>query len=398
MLRFKQYIAENKKPRSITSKVSNDDKGKLNELLLAYHLNGKKLPDHFRSESENTDHAGTPQDVHDRLKKKLEDAGHGAAYDEINANAAQMANHIIRRATQHGHTISHVHWTSNPHDHEKLTGVKDKNSNADLILTLHKNGKKTYHGISAKYGSESKTNYGTSGIDSIERSAGLKSGALAEHDKRHYDNMTKLGYKGTRLDQKAEHKVDGMGIEKAKAEHDKLSKLITSGKKLKPKHILLHKHLTTYIEKHDNIATPKARSNFLAERMERHKAANASARIRNRAINTTFAEGLSKLNESQLRKHVADHLAPETLHPHTLAKSRVDSDGSSEPIVKSFSEIRKIPEDYHSLHVTSSGVSTTVWGTHKKTGKKIALLTHGIKNQSGPATTVNSTATSSIVK
>ena len=94
MFTFKTFLKE----QSITEELlleaaasasaANDDKGKLHELLLAKYLHPEtRLPDHHRSESENDDHAGTPQQVHDRLNEKMGPA----AMNEIRGHSKQSS-------------------------------------------------------------------------------------------------------------------------------------------------------------------------------------------------------------------------------------------------------------------------------------------------------------------
>ena len=169
MLTFKDFLKEDSRPLSLkeemllemaaaTKETDSDDKGKMHELLLAKYLHPEsRLPDHHRSFSDNEEHAGTPEQVHDRLKEMI---GMNA-YNEIDNHAKQTAASIKKHFEDNGHvgkneSISNVFWTSNADkpnsagDHEKTTGVKDTNSNADLIARItDKEGKHKHVGISA---------------------------------------------------------------------------------------------------------------------------------------------------------------------------------------------------------------------------------------------------------
>ena len=107
----------------------NDDKGKLHELLLAKHLHPKKqLPSHHRAESENPDHAGTPTQVHDKLKDKM--TTH--EYNQIDSHAKQTAKAVMDHLHKKGHipkdhVVHDVHWTSN-RDTEKKGGDPKKST------------------------------------------------------------------------------------------------------------------------------------------------------------------------------------------------------------------------------------------------------------------------------
>jgi len=93
MLNFKSFLKEEVLKEDLlleaeSSSVDSDDKGKLHELLLAKHLHPQTtLPEHHRSMSDNPDHAGTPEQVHDKLKEKIPPA----AYEEIDRHAKQSA-------------------------------------------------------------------------------------------------------------------------------------------------------------------------------------------------------------------------------------------------------------------------------------------------------------------
>ena len=69
MLNFKSFLKEETLllEKAETADLEADDKGKMHELLLSKHLQpATTLPEHHRSFSDNEDHAGTPEQVHDR--------------------------------------------------------------------------------------------------------------------------------------------------------------------------------------------------------------------------------------------------------------------------------------------------------------------------------------------
>jgi hypothetical protein len=117
--------------RPTEGRVSSDTKGKLHELLVGYHLKGKihmtKHPD------KNGD---TPQEAHDRLKKTV----HPNDYKKINQRAKSAADHIRKEVEVDGHKIHDVHWTSQPNDILRSTGIKSsqKEDPSDLVITTHK--------------------------------------------------------------------------------------------------------------------------------------------------------------------------------------------------------------------------------------------------------------------
>jgi hypothetical protein len=394
MLKFKSFLIETLLvEKALSSSVSSDDKGKLHELLLSKHLHpNNTLPEHHRSESENEDHAGTPQQVHDRLKKKIGDA----AYNEIDSHSKSTADALKKHLVDSGHlkpghTIGNVHWTSNADkenkagDHEKTTGIKDVNSNADLIITMHdKDGKVVgHHGVSAKYGTNKEPNYRNPGLDSLEKTANLPSGSLNAHMKTHHAGMEKLGYNGSAEDRHAQYKADSADIEDVRKEHGRLSGILSAGKKLSAKEKTTHKHFEMFLNAHDKHKNP---DQFLQAAKSRAAAAEESARIGKQALAKKFAEGLSKYDDAKLRNVVRDHVSAPTKIPHTVAHSHVQDDGSSKPIIKPASEIAdKHLEDYENLHVVhSGGIAVYIKGTHKKTGKVMNVGTMTMKGSSGP--------------
>ena len=360
MFRFKSFISlYEAKSKALSSEVSNDDKGKLHELLLSKHLHPEgKLPEHHRSHSVNSEHAGTPEQVHNKLKTKIGEA----AYNEINHHAKNTAAALITHMKNSGNLKSHekiadVHWTSNRDtakkagDHQKTTGERDPNSNADLILTKKdKSGKVTgYHGVSAKYGTNKQPNYKNPGLASMENdshhSAGKFTGIMVAHAKR----MEKLGYTGSIKERHAQHKNDKEAI--------------------------------------------KAGDKKAASRVEAAEASSLKARTE---IAHKYASGLKRKSPEQtdlyLKHHIRTSVSPKTIIPHSIAHSHVQADGSSKPIIHNAAHVADDHLDnYHSLDVTHSGISANITGVHKTTGKRRTIATIGVKASSGPHKGANGT-------
>lgn len=395
MLNFTSFLKEQfLVERALSSDVESDDKGKLHELLLAKHLHpNSQLPMHHRSESENEEHAGTPQQVHDRLKKKIGDA----AYNEIDSHAKQTAEAVKKELADKGHTgngvhIGDVHWTSNadkankPGDHEKTTGVKDVNSNADLILTLHdKEGKKVgYHGISAKYGTN-EPNYRNPGLESMEKTAGLEKGSLKALTDNHHKHMEALGYNGSADQRNIQYKIDKMDIDKARGEHAKYEGLLAQGKTLSKKNAVMHEHLGKFLQAHDAMKSDKQRQEFVQHAHARAAGAEASSLVAKQSVAKHFAEGLAKKSDSELRDVIRDHVSAPTHIPHTVAHSKVKNDGSAESIVTpSHSIADEHMAKVNNLHVVHQGTSAVIRGTHAETGKTVRVATMTAKSSSGP--------------
>ena len=396
MLKFKSFLVEENNlliERALSQDVESDDKGKLHELLLAKHLHpDTQLPMHHRSESENEDHAGTPQQVHDRLKKKIGDA----AYNEIDSHAKNTAEALKKHLTDQGHIgngnhIGDVHWTSNPDkgtvagDHEKTTGVKDVNSNADLIVTLHdKDGKKVgYHGVSAKYGSN-EPNYRNPGLESMEKTAGLKHGILKSLTDNHHKHMEDLGYNGSADQRNIQYKIDKMGIDKVREEHAKHQAIVDSGKSLSKKNKTMHEHLGKFIDAHDSMK-PKDQAGFVQKAAARAAGAEASSLVAKQEAAKHFAGGLATKSDEDLRGIVRDHVSAPTHFPHTVAHSKVKNDGSSDAVIKPSHGIA----DEHlakvrDLNVVHQGTTAVIRGTHTETGKPVRVATFTTKSSSGP--------------
>lgn len=425
MLPFKQYVSnipwpntpfimtedllEAKKPSSAaTSGISADDKGKMHELLLSKYLHPEeRLPDHHRSLSENDDHAGTPVQVHDRLRKKIGEE----AYNEIDTHAKATADALKKHLDKTGQTsknvtIGNVHWTSNRDtegskgDHEKTTGVKDVNSNADLILTFKdKKGNITgYHGVSAKYGSEKEPNYKNPGMDTLEKMSGMQSGRISQMLQPHKDAMEKIGYSGTVEERHAKYKIDSMGIDKARSEKKRLDTLVNTGRKLSLKERTLHSHLSSFVNAHD---TSKDKASFLAQSSARAKMAEESARSNRASIAKELSKSLDEKSKSEsggsdkyLRNLIKGHVSPKTIIPHTIAHSWVQDDGSAMPKVKPADDIANSHLDkFEGLHVAmdKAGGSVTIKGYNKETSKLGNVATYGLKSQSGPHKGLNAT-------
>jgi len=323
MKSFSQFIVE----VAESSTVSSDDKGKMHELLLAKYLHSEtRLPEHHRSESENPLHSGTPEQVHDKLKERMSPA----AYAEIDQHARQSAEKFLKT---YPHKITNIHWTSNADtennagDHEKTTGVKDVNSNADLILS-HKGG---FHGISAKYGSGS-VNYKNPGIADIERTSGVKDNTFRNLLNKHHASMEDLGYSGTREARHAQWKLDK-----------------TSSAK-------------------------------------RYAAAKASSLSTRTEIARLHADGMSRKSDTELRDIIRSNVAAKTHIPHSVIHTKVSkSSGKAESIIHDPVEyVENHLSNYENLKVKHSGIRSIITGTHKQSGKESTVASTTIKATSGP--------------
>lgn len=138
MMKFKSFISE---------AFGNDEKGKFHELLTGYYLHGGHIKDPKGRPGESAKAA------HARYTKLAKEHGGQKLVDDSHKKAKAAAEDIKNQLTAGGHKIKHVHWSSKDGDVERVTGVKvekQKDDASDIIVTTHKGGKETHHGISLK--------------------------------------------------------------------------------------------------------------------------------------------------------------------------------------------------------------------------------------------------------
>jgi hypothetical protein len=188
------FYGLNEESESNKEKASSDTKGKLHEILTGYHLlGGKHMGKH---PDKNGD---SPKEAHDKLKNSV----HPDEYKKINDRAKSAAADIKKKVESNGHKIHDVHWTSQPNDILRSTGIKStqKEDPSDIVVTTkkkHSDGKSTtiHHGVSLKVTDSSSKHVPTSNL-------GIKSaGPHAEsiHDEHRRDilrKFPKLGIEAT---------------------------------------------------------------------------------------------------------------------------------------------------------------------------------------------------------
>jgi hypothetical protein len=358
MLYFSEhYLTE---MAAASSSESNDDKGKMHELLLAKHLHpAGQLPSHHRAEHD--EYGGTPQQVHDRLKKKISPE----AYAEIDRHAKQTAEAVKAHMQKHGfegHEITDVHWTSNrdtdkkPGDHEKTTGIRDPNANADIILTTKhpKTGAKHFVGVSAKYGTEDQPNYRNDGLKALEKKANLKAGTLTDIQQAHDKDMAdRLGYTGTKQERHAKYKLDRAA--KAKEKSDFKDK----GGANK-----------------DYIPTSK-------EAIRARAAEDASVESRKRMARH-LDTGFGAMNDHELRNFIRQQVSPPTKIPHIVAHSHVDDNGNATSVVGDMSRIADAHLDNFKNIRVKKGNSIYTQFVGDYNGKERPVAQQIVKPSSGP--------------
>lgn len=194
MLQFKKYLLEHQLYYLTEEIKSNDDKGKLHELLVAKHLSHedethRSLPKHFRDENKKT-----PAQVHDDIKSRISPEDYSLADSRAKDAADKIRTHF---KSVHGvlpHHIGTVAWTSQKQDHEKLTKKKDPNSDADIMVhTIDDDGNHNYHGVSLKVGS-GRPNLRNPGLANLDKLTGAKSSDTKQILSDHKNMLHSLGY------------------------------------------------------------------------------------------------------------------------------------------------------------------------------------------------------------
>jgi len=397
-------------------KVGSDDPGKLFETEMANrtHPNGKV--EHFRSHSENEEHAGTPQQVNTRLKNKLgPEISKRIASDAAQASDALKDSLTKRKILggKNGVRIGNVHWTSNPGDVEKLTGKRDPNSNADIMLSLvDKKGKHVgYHGVSLKHGAQ-KPNYRNPGISDLEKMTGAKKGSVSKHWDAHNERMSsELGYDGPAAKRHAQFKADTFSIERARKEHAGLQAKLDAGKTLKPKDRYLHEELSSHLANYDSFKTQKLKDAYVAKRQARGAAAIRSSQEARNSMAKEAAIALAKStaptvngkrvpltkpdhghDDSALREFIRQRVSPPTLNPHTTVHAELRPDGSTRVHVTPSEQLAdEHLKNFDGLHVVNQTSRVVVKGRHKVTGKIQNVATLNVKGSSGPHMGANGT-------
>lgn len=390
-------------------KVSSDDPGKLYETEFVNKIHPKGKASHFRSKSENEEHAGTPQQVNTRLKTKLGPEIAKRISDDARSSVSSLTDSLKKRKIlggTRGIRIRDAHWTSNPGDVKQLTGQHDPNSNADVMLTLEdKNGKHAgYHGISLKHGAQ-KPNYRNPGIADMERMTGANKGSIQKHWDAHNERMSsELGYEGPADKRHAQFKADTFSIDRARKEHAGLQARVDAGKTLKPKDRYLHEELSSHLAKYDSLKSQKSKDTYVAKRQARGTAAMQSSQEARNSMAKEAATSLAKStaptvngkkvpltkpdhgqDDSALRDFIRQRISPPTIHPHTTVHAELRPDGSTRVHVAPSENLAdEHMNNFTDLHVVHSTSRVIIKGRHKTTGKIQNVATLNGKGSSGP--------------
>jgi hypothetical protein len=443
MLKFKDFLKEEFLVEDTAGKDTKaDDKGKLYEIIKAGYMHPDTkggwhqdpehpdfhLPSHHRSESENPDHAGTPKQVHDKLRKKVGEA----AYQEINKHAYEM--HLKQKdvveqeyPSSEGYVHGNSYWTSNPDkinkkgeeipgDHFKTTKKFDANAKGDSMTEIHKvdkDGKKIldedgkpkvfgHLAWSDKYGYTKDANFANMGLDTIEKLAKIKSGSLDAHQQEHLDNMDSLGHTGSADTRNIQTKIDEMGVNDTVDAKGKkvlgaksLHKELSAKNKIKPlegKEKTTHEHLGMYLDYINNAehGTPKQNEMLATQRAQQ---ARESADNATKKIAKDIHSGLSSQTEQEHRENIINIISPKTLTKHFISHSHVQEDGTANHSITAMDTLARdhlARFDEGSIEVAKhTGSNNIVYKGrlnepgHPKHGQMVNVATLNVKTGSG---------------
>ena len=332
MFKFKEFITEAYGNLFLVEAVQNDPKGKLFEVLHARFMHpNQEFPTHYRDEISGK----SPQETHDAIKKSITPAEYKTIHDHARSSAEHMKAHLIEQGHNPAH-ITHVAWTSNGEsDVAKFTGKNDPHNDSDVMYQFkHPTSKAVKHvGVSLKYGSQKDPNIRNPGLESLERMTGANT--LVSRFTKHKKKLRQLGYN------------------ESSAEKN---------------------HVVWKKEKNS----------------ARGKAANDSKLETTRAMARDMHKALSQKSSDELRQYIRQIVAAPTqtpvyrLHAHTShneAGSRVSHyvDEPAKDIDTHLSQFSEFVMDK-----PGKGISVTIKGRHRQTGKLVNVLTHSVKGVSGP--------------
>lgn len=376
MLRFKQFIAEGfdylfeaKKSDTTSDAAADENKNADNPKGVAYEIDTGNAIKGMTVGGEMTHHRANAREVGGRevgghpkqVRKKIAGMIGPKASKQVKEHSTQAAEALINHLTKtgkiggkSGNKVQDVFWTSNRDtvnkkgektsgDHHKTTGIHDPNSNADIIIRTKntKTGKVDHVPMSLKYGVTKNPNYRNAGLDSLEKQAGVKEGTYTNIMKDHNAATEKMGYKGSQKERHAQYKLD------------------VAQRKVSPK--------------------SKA-----AKRADAAEASSLESRKKIAAIHRT---ALSTKSDSELRDLIRSNVSAKTVIPHMVMHTHVASDGSvTHHIHDADHLVENHLAQHKDLHVkpNGDGISVTIHGTHKKTGKVVPVATQTIKASSGP--------------
>lgn len=207
--------------------LSNDDKGKLHEILTSHfllygtgHNDPAEISDPFpkrpdreipgKRKTECRGRANNASDLHEIIRSKLNDENY-----QYHLNTARFAAENILEKSQL--KIDNVYWTSNALDIEKLYGAPDPGNKSDIVIESNNE----FIGISLKIMNAPKlTNRNNAGRGTIDSLIGV---CTAHYEQNALDTAVKLA---------EEHGIDVCSMTKQEA-HNNTKKHPVISKKLK---------------------------------------------------------------------------------------------------------------------------------------------------------------------
>lgn len=217
MLSFKEFIIEVVATKS--KGKDSDDQGKLHELLVGAHLNRLIHGHHAHMSHFRDEHGKSPEGAHNDIAKRI----HPNEYQTQSNEAAEASEKIHKHLKEHHPDVlksskdTHVRvsWTSQPSDHENLTGKSDSGASgggADVMITKHdKTGHATHAvGYSLKRAKGTIT-LANRGGGSLEDELKMPKGSLTKHDNEHDERTSKIleshNTTGKKLTQESKHQI-----------------------------------------------------------------------------------------------------------------------------------------------------------------------------------------------
>lgn len=327
----------------------NDSKGKLNEILLSVHLsaNGGAFPDHFR------DFDMSPRIIHDKLRIEIGDDEYNRVFTYTHEMASEIKGVLMfDQLMANTIDVACVTWTSNgdteltPGDHEKLTGIKDVNSDADLIVqTISGN----YVGISAKYGVSKNITLRGPGAATLEAITGAQD--LHSHWLEHIRFcQEELGFEGTQASM------------------------------------------------HEHFKTCKSSSNSALKNVAK-KAVDSSLKARHRIMESIHTALMTKSSDD-LKQLIFDLASPTTYYPHYRTQTRPTKTGAQHHVHRIKEHTLKCLANYFKFDVNEEFKAATtlaIYGYRESDGTRERVATISVKGRSGPVKGWNGNVTAPLL-
>lgn len=308
------------------SELLNHDLGVLNELLLALHMSsGNTFPDHFRDEKMS------PQVIHDQIKYSIEANTYIKFYDWTYQMAGQVKTRLIGDGLMANTTdVKVIAWTSHRDmpetmgDHEKFTGIKDENSDADIMAETSKG----FVGISAKIGVTKDITLRNPGAKTLQKLFGIDD--ISAPMIGHYEALKHLGFTGTQAEMHEQYK-----LEKTSA---------------------------------------------------RSKLAKASGLRARTDIADLIYHSMVKMKSDEIRNIILELSSPSTYHPHYRTHTRPVKDDVEHHVSHAREHTLKCLDEYSSFDVgyRIRSMAVQIYGTKKYDGSRETVATISIKARSGP--------------